>query len=179
MAGPAAPGAHVLATFRAEFARLRAMAERALAQVDDAALHHAPDPESNSLAVIARHMAGNLRSRFTDFLTSDGEKPWRDRDGEFEARAALSRAELLAEWEAGWGCLAGALDALAPDDLARAVVIRGESLTVCEALARQLSHHGQHTGQIVWLAKHLAGPRWKTLSIPRGQSKAGAYRYKP
>ena len=168
---------HVLVVARGEFARLKRQAEKALAQVDDAALHSVLDPESNSLAILLRHLAGNLRSRWTDFLTTDGEKPDRNRDGEFEA-TSRTRGELMAEWEDGWARLFGTLDALTAADLTRSVTIRGEALFVVEAIARQLTHYAAHVGQIVFLAKHLAGARWKTLSIARGQS-ANPAPYKP
>jgi len=168
---------HVLAVARDEFRRLKRQAENALAQVDDDALHRVLDPESNSLAILLRHLAGNMRSRWTDFLTSDGEKPDRDRDGEFEG-TSRTRAELMAEWKDGWARLFGALDGLRDEDLTRSVTIRGESLSALEAIARQLAHYSAHVGQIVFLAKHLAGARWKTLSIARGQS-ANPAPYKP
>ena len=112
-------------------------------------------------------MAGNLRSRFTDFLTTDGEKPTRDRDSEFEIDGEISRQLMLQQWEEGWQILFAALDALTPADLQRDVFIRGERHTVVQALNRQLTHHAYHVGQIVFLAKHLAVDRWKTLSMPR------------
>jgi hypothetical protein len=159
--------AEYLADSRIQFEKLKAQAEKAIAQVTDDQLHATLDPESNSIATIMRHMAGNLRSRFTDFLTTDGEKPDRNRDGEFEMERPLTRDELMAEWERGWGVLFSALEELRPDDLLRDVYIRGERHTVLQALQRQLTHHASHVGQIVLLAKHLAGPAWKTLSIPR------------
>jgi hypothetical protein len=172
--------AHALATVRAEFLRLRALGDRALAQVPDDASFHArlDEIEANSLAIIVRHVAGNMRSRWTDFLTSDGEKPWRDRDVEFDLERRESRAELMAAWEDGWNTTLAAITALGPSDLMRTVPIRGERLTVYEALLRQLAHYAAHTGQIVMLAKHIAGPRWQTLTIPRGRSKeaTGGYR---
>ncbi len=152
-----------------ELRSYRRTAEKALAQVDDEALFRQIDPGSNSLAVIARHVGGNLRSRFTDFLTTDGEKPDRHRDGEFENPA--SRAELMGGWQAGWAALEGTLQALTAADLARTVTIRDEPHTVVRALLRALAHVSLHVGQIVFLAKHLAGPAWQTLSIPRGQSQ--------
>jgi hypothetical protein len=156
-----------LADVRAQFEKLKAQAEQALAQVTGDQLHATLDPESNSLAILVRHMAGNLRSRFTDFLTTDGEKPDRNRDGEFEVDRPLTRAELMADWESGWAALFGTLAALGPDDLLREVTIRQEPMTVLVALNRALTHHAAHVGQIVFLAKHLSGPAWRTLSIPR------------
>ena len=169
--------AQFLAAARDEFRRLKRQAEKALAQVDDDALHSVLGPESNSLAIIVRHLAGNMRSRWTDFLTTDGEKPDRNRDGEFETRPQ-TRHELLAEWEDGWARLFSALEALRPAELSSDVTIRGETLSVIDAIARQHTHYGVHVGQIVLLAKHFAGERWKTLSIARGQSASPAP-YKP
>jgi hypothetical protein len=160
---------HLLADSEASFRKQKELAERALAQVDDDAFFRALDAESNSLAVVVQHVAGNLRSRFRDFLTTDGEKPDRHRDGEFELAAGIPRAELMARWEAGWAILLETLASLAPDDLLRTVTIRGEPHTAIQALDRALAHYAQHAGQIVLLAKHWAGPAWKTLSIPRGR----------
>jgi alkanesulfonate monooxygenase SsuD/methylene tetrahydromethanopterin reductase-like flavin-dependent oxidoreductase (luciferase family) len=164
--------ADVLGPMLKEFRRLKSHAEAALAQARDEDLDVAIDPESNSLAILVRHMAGNMQSRWTDFLTTDGEKPDRDRDREFEPGVRLTRSELLQEWERGWNCLFAALTPLHTEDLARTVSIRGEPHTVAEAIARQLTHYGEHVGQVVFLAKHLAGERWRTLSIPRGRSRA-------
>jgi len=160
---------HWLDDAKLEFRRMKRQAEKALAQVSDEEFFRALDPESNSLAVIVKHIAGNLRSRWTDFLTSDGEKPDRNRDSEFELGPADSREALMARWEAGWNLLAEAL-ALTPEDAGRTVLIRSEPHTVVQAVDRQLTHYAGHVGQIVFLAKHLSGPRWKTLSVPRGQS---------
>ena len=148
------------------------LAEKAIAQLKDEEFFITLDDEGNSVAVVMKHMAGNLRSRFTDFLTSDGEKPDRNRDAEFEQSPADSRAAILARWDDGWRILFAALDTIAPGDLTRTVTIRGEPHTVIQALSRQLVHQSQHAGQIVLLAKHAAGARWQTLSIPRGQSAA-------
>ena len=158
--------AHYLGDVVANLRRQKALAEGALAQVADDALDRALDPESNSLSVLVRHVAGNLRSRWTDFLTTDGEKPDRNRDGEFEP-APRTRAELLAEWEDGWRRMFDTLERLAPGDLARRVRLRGEELSVLEAIDRQLVHHSYHVGQIVFLAKHLRRGEWRSLSIPR------------
>jgi hypothetical protein len=163
---------HYLADTRARFESIRTLAERAAAQVDDAALFTPLGAEENSIALIMKHMAGNLRSRFTDFLTSDGEKPDRNRDGEFEQAPSDSRDAILSRWAEGWRTLFAALDSLAPDDLTRTVTIRGEPHTVIQALSRQLVHQSQHAGQVVLLAKHAAGAKWQTLSIARGQSGA-------
>ena len=142
-----------------------------MAQVSDADLHTLVDPDANSLALIVKHVGGNLRSRFTEFLTADGEKPDRNRDGEFEMGARASRAEIMAWWESGWSAALGSIDALTPEDLGRSVSIRGEAFLVVEALNRSVTHTAYHVGQIVLLAKHLAGAGWKSLSIPKGHFK--------
>lgn len=156
-----------------EFRRHKDYADRAIAQLTDAQLRESPHAELNSIAVIVKHMAGNMRSRFTDFLTSDGEKPWRDRDGEFVDDFA-DRAAMLECWERGWRCLFEALLPLTTADLARTVTIRGEPHTVALAVARSLAHLSYHTGQIVLLARMMSlrdGTAWRTLTIPRGGSK--------
>lgn len=160
-------GADWLADVRVQFEKMKRLAEGAVAQAADDQLNISVDPGSNSLATLAKHMAGNLRSRFTDFLTTDGEKPDRDRDSEFEIDGEIPRQLMLQQWEEGWQILFAALDALTPADLQRDVFIRGERHTVVQALNRQLTHHAYHVGQIVFLAKHLALDRWKTLSMPR------------
>jgi hypothetical protein len=159
-----------LADARRTFRNYKALGDRALAQVADADLHRVLGSEDNSVAVIVRHVAGNLRSRFTDFLTTDGEKPDRNRDSEFEEPEGTSRDELLAGWNAGWTIALAAIDALTPEDLDRTVSIRGEAFAVVEALNRSATHTAYHVGQIVLLAKHFAGASWKTLSIPKGRS---------
>jgi hypothetical protein len=159
-----------LVDVRVQFEKMKRLAEGALAQAGDDQLNVALDAESNSLAVIAKHMAGNLRSRFTNFLTTDGEKPDRNRDGEFEIEGSVARQALMEDWERGWQVLFGALQSLTSADLRREVVIRGERHTVVQALNRQLTHHSYHVGQIVFLAKHLQSDRWKTLSLPRRRS---------
>lgn len=148
----------------------KTLAEAAMAQIGDEDLHVRLDPESNSIAIVMKHVGGNLRSRFTDFLTSDGEKPDRQRDTEFEMPERLSRAELLALWKRGWTAALDAIEALTPDDLERTVTIRGEPFLVVEALNRSVTHTAYHVGQIVLLAKHLAGPQWSSLSVPKGRS---------
>jgi hypothetical protein len=155
-----------LTDVRVQFEKMKQLAEGAIAQVTDDQLQISIDPESNSLAVIMKHMAGNLRSRFTDFLTTDGEKPDRNRDGEFEVDRA-TRAQILADWESGWNVLFTTLSSVTADDLVRDVFIRGERHSVIQALDRQLTHHSYHVGQIVFLAKHLRSAEWKTLSMPR------------
>lgn len=147
------------------------LAERSMEQAQDEAFTAALDSESNSIAVIVKHVAGNMRSRFTDFLTSDGEKPDRNRDGEFEA-PPQSRAEIMALWEAGWKCVFDALAPLSDQDLARTVLIRNEPHSVMQAINRQVAHCSYHVGQIVFLAKHFAaaGGGWTAITIPRGKS---------
>ena len=164
-------GRHYLDDALLTLGKQRRLAERALEQVDDAAFFRALDPGSNSLAVIAQHVAGNQLSRWRDFLSSDGEKPDRDRDAEFEPRAGATRAEVMARWRDGWELTLATIGGLAPADLLRTVTVRGEPHTVLEAIDRQLAHYAQHCGQIVFLAKHFAGPAWRTLSIPRGRSR--------
>jgi hypothetical protein len=146
------------------------LADRAVEQVPDGKLHAALDANTNSIAVIMKHIAGNLLSRWTDFLTTDGEKPWRSRDTEF-VDTFSSRAELLEFWERGWACLLRALKNLTPDDLAKTITIRGEPHSVPLALARSLGHTCYHIGQIVQVARIHAGDKWNTLTIPRGTSE--------
>jgi hypothetical protein len=158
---------HYLDESLVQLRKLKAQAEKAIAQVDDGQLFALLDPDGNSIAIIMKHVAGNMRSRWTNFLESDGEKADRDRDSEFEAAADDTRAGLMARWEDGWGRTLTAISALAPNDLKRTVTIRGEPHTVVQAINRQLSHYSAHVGQIVLLAKHFAGPTWQTLSIPK------------
>ena len=153
------------------FSTYRKLAEGALAQVRDEDFFRSPDPESNSIAVIVKHLAGNMRSRFTDFLTTDGEKPERRRDQEFEMAPSTSRADLMKAWEAGWKTVLDAVTSLGPSDVMRTVTIRGEPHTVLQAVSRQVAHYAHHIGQIVFLAKHWSGASWKSLSIPRGKSE--------
>src|SRR4051812_8047868 len=153
------------------FRSLKKMADKAIAQVNDEEFFQTIDAESNSIALIMKHMAGNMRSRWTDFLTTDGEKPDRDRDREFETSAGDTRESIAAQWEEGWARVLNTIALLAPDDLSKTIYVRGEAHSVLEAINRQTSHYAAHVGQIVLLAKHYAGPRWETLSIPRGKSK--------
>ena len=164
-------GSHYLADVVRTFSNYKALGDGALSQVSDADLHTLVDPDANSISVIVRHLAGNLRSRFTDFLTSDGEKPDRDRDAEFEMPERVSRGDIVGWWENAWAIALASLESLTPDDLERTVTIRDEPFLVVEALSRLAAHAAYHVGQIVLLAKHFAGPRWKSLSIPKGQSK--------
>ena len=152
---------------RLQFRKLKKLAEDALAQVKDDELNVTLDAESNSLAVIMKHMAGNLRSRFTDFLTTDGEKPDRNRDGEFEIEGHPGRATTFTDWESGWSRLFETLNALTPADLLKDVHVRGERLSVIQALDRQMTHHAYHVGHIVFLAKHVRSADWKNLRMPR------------
>lgn len=153
-----------------ELHKIKKLADKSIEQLSNDQLHVTIDPEANSIAVLMRHMAGNMRSRWVNFLTSDGEKPDRMRDGEFED-PGQSRAELLAEWEHGWQCVFDALTPLTDADLQRIVMIRNEPHTVYKAISRQVAHYAGHAYQILLLAKHLQGANWKTLSIPRGQSE--------
>lgn len=151
------------------FRQYKKLAEGAVAQLTDQQLLAVLDPEMNSIAMIVKHIAGNMRSRWTDFLISDGEKPDRNRDSEF-SDPPRNRRELLDLWENGWNCLFAALSPLSDDDLGRTVKIRGEAHTVMQAINRQIAHYAYHCGQIVFLAKHLQHEDWKCLSVPRGQS---------
>ena len=156
------------------FRYYKKLAERAMVQCSEAALFAAIDAESNSIAIIVKHMAGNMRSRWTNFLTSDGEKPDRNRDTEFED-APGTRAALMEVWERGWKYLFAALEPLTDADLGRAVTIRTEPHSVMQAINRQMAHYAHHVGQIVFLAKHLtakATGKWESLSVPRGKSNA-------
>lgn len=145
------------------------LAERAMAQAPDDSLNAALDSESNSITIIVKHMAGNMRSRWTNFLTTDGEKPDRNRDSEFEA-PPKTRAEIMALWEMGWKCVFDALTPLTDSDLSRTVLIRTERHSVMQAINRQIAHYSYHVGQIVFLAKHFAAEHWKSLTVPRGKS---------
>jgi hypothetical protein len=163
-------GRHYLEDAIAELTKYKSFADRAVTQVSDEEFFRQLDPESNSIALVMKHIAGNQRSRWTDFLTTDGEKPDRDRDSEFEKSGADTRESIMARWEAGWRALFEALLPLTSEDLQKTVAIRGEPHTVVQAINRQMTHYASHVGQIVFLAKHLAGERWRTLSIPRGRS---------
>jgi len=162
---------HYLDDAFGEFRKLKSFADKAVAQVSDEDWFRQLDPESNSIAIVMKHILGNMRSRWTDFLTTDGEKPDRDRDTEFELGGADTKERLLERWESGWRLLFEAISPLTAQDLQRTVTIRGEPHTVLQAINRQLTHYAGHVGQIVYLAKHFAGERWKTLSIPRGKSR--------
>jgi hypothetical protein len=156
---------------RRQFRGYKRLAEGAMAQLTDEEMFVALDPESNSVAVVVKHMAGNMRSRFSDFLTSDGEKPDRHRDQEFEMDSGATRAEVMRWWEEGWARVVAAVDTLQPEDVSRTVTIRGEPHSVLQALNRQVAHYAYHAGQIVFLAKHFRSKEWKSLSVPRGKSE--------
>lgn len=164
-------GRLVVDAFVREFQKTRQLCDRSIAQLSDAQLHARLDAEANSVAMLMHHLAGNMRSRWTDFLTTDGEKPWRQRDAEFEP-PALDHEALMASWQSGWQVLFDTVGSLSDDDLDRTITIRGEGQTVLTALTRQLAHYAGHAYQIVLVAKHLKGDAWDVLSIPRGQSAA-------
>jgi hypothetical protein len=163
--------AHYLEEILRQLRGHKRLAEGALVQVTEEEFFRELDPESNSLAVLVKHMAGNMSSRFIGFLTSDGEKPDRNRDAEFEIAPDATRGEMMRAWEQSWKCVFDAVAALKAEDLERTVTIRREPHTVLQALNRALTHLAQHTGQIVFLAKHFKSTQWKTLSVPRGQSE--------
>lgn len=160
-----------LSSAKAEFERYRSLGEAALAQLSDRELYLQPGPADNSVAVIVNHLAGNMLSRWTNFLAEDGEKPWRNREAEFEQPPA-TRDSLLQHWNAGWDCLFAALDALPQTDPGTQVMIRNQPHSIAQAVHRQLGHYASHVGQIVYLAKHLKGAGWQYLSIAPGQSEA-------
>jgi hypothetical protein len=162
---------HYLEEARRQMHGLKRMGEGALAQLKDEQFFVALDPESNSIAILVKHLAGNMRSRWLDFLTSDGEKPDRLRDREFELGPSTTREDVMRWWEEGWRHVFAAIDPLNPEDVMRTVLIRQEPHTVLMAINRQISHYGQHVGQLVFLAKHLRSSEWQTLSVPRGQSE--------
>jgi hypothetical protein len=162
---------HYLKETRRQFRGHKRMGEGAMNQLKEEDFFVTLDPESNSIAILVKHLAGNMRSRFTDFLTSDGEKPDRFRDREFQMTPATTHADVMRWWEEGWACVFSALDALKPEDVMRTVSIRGEPNTVLQAVNRQIAHYAQHIGQMVFLAKHLRSNEWQTLSIPRGKSE--------
>jgi hypothetical protein len=162
---------HYLEEARRQLRGYKRLGEGALTQLKDKELFVSLDLESNSVALIVKHLAGNMRSRFTDFLTTDGEKPNRNRDQEFEMNSDTTQADVMRWWEEGWEIVFAALDNLKPEDVMRTVSIRGEPHTVLQAVNRQIAHYAHHLGQIVFLAKHFRASEWKTLSIPRGKSQ--------
>jgi len=153
-----------------QFQYYKKLGEQAMEQIEDAQLFWQPNEESNSIAVIVKHLWGNMISRWTNFLTEDGEKPWRERDAEFE-NDVKSREELLAKWNEGWQCLFNALGSITDEDLKRIIYIRNEGHTVLEAINRQLAHYPYHVGQIIFIAKMIKNDGWNSLSIPRNKSK--------
>jgi Protein of unknown function (DUF1572) len=162
---------HYLEEARRQLRGYKRLAEGALAQVKDDEFFVTLDAESNSLDVIIKHLAGNMRSRFTDFLTTDGEKPDRHRDQEFEMTSSATRAGVMRVWEEAWTIVFAALESLTPEDVLRTVTIRGEPHTVLQAVNRQMAHYAYHIGQLVFLAKYFRSNDWKSLSIPRGKSQ--------
>ncbi len=154
-----------------QFTQYKILGEKAIAQVPDGKISWQYNSETNSIAIIVKHLAGNMLSRFTDFFTSDGEKKWRNRDGEFESNN-LSRDEMMSLWNSGWNCLFNVLNGLSAQDLSKKVLIRNEEHTVMEAINRQLTHYASHIGQIIFIAKMICDQDWKSLSIPRNASAA-------
>ena len=165
-------GETYLDSARARYRAMKRLGEHAIQQMGEEALHWTMNDECNSVAVIIQHLRGNMLSRWTDALTTDGEKPGRNRDGEFISEGRATREALLAKWEEGWGCLLVALDSFSAQDLLKPVRIRGQELSLLDAINRQLFHTSYHVGQIVQIAKERLGERWVTASIPRGQSDA-------
>jgi Protein of unknown function (DUF1572) len=163
-------GQHYLEDALQTFRDYKKLGERAFAQLSDEDFFRTIDEESNSIAVIMKHLAGNMISRWTDFLTTDGEKPDRNRDMEFVMLPETTRDEMLAYWEKGWQTVFAAIEPLKPDDLMRTVTIRGQDHTVMQAINRQISHYANHIGQIVYLAKHFKSKDWQTLSVPKNKS---------
>jgi hypothetical protein len=155
---------------RKMFQFYKSLADKSMAVLSEEEIHFLPNEESNSIAVLVHHMSGNMLSRFTDFLTSDGEKEWRNRDAEFED-GYTTKADMLAAWEQGWACVFQALDTLSDDKMMNIVYIRNEGHTVLEAITRQVAHYAYHAGQIVYLAKLIRNTEWQTLSIARGKSQ--------
>ncbi len=164
-------GQEFLNAANARLEQWKVTVEKAVAQLETGQLHWRPDPQSNSIAVLLRHLSGNMRSRWRDFLTTDGEKPDRDRDAEFEVGPSTSREELMRGWQEGWALLRAEMAKLTPDDLLKTTYVRGQPHTALDAILRQLAHIATHAGQIVYIAKHVQGPAWRTLSIERGKSR--------
>jgi hypothetical protein len=159
---------HFLSAAVTDLQKYKGLAEKVFEQIDDADFFFKPDGESNSISILVKHLSGNMRSRWTDIFTTDGEKPNRNRDGEFlEDRGG--RAGIMSTWQAGWDRLFETLENLSETDLLRTIYIRGQPLSVLEAVVRQLTHYAYHVGQIVYIGKHLRQDRWRTLSIPKGE----------
>jgi len=161
---------HYLESAKKQFNQYKMLGEKAMLQVPEEKLFWQFNPESNSIGSIVKHLRGNMLSRFTDFLTTDGEKPWRNRDSEFE-NDLKSKDELFSKWNEGWKCLSGALAPLTAEDLLKTIYIRNEKHSVMEAINRQLTHYAYHVGQIVFLGKMICNEKWESLSIPKGNSK--------
>ena len=161
---------HYLESAKKQFNQYKTLGEKAMLQVPEEKLFWQFNPESNSIGSIVKHLSGNMLSRFTDFLTTDGEKPWRNRDSEFE-NDLKSKDELFSKWNEGWKCLSGALAPLTAEDLLKTIYIRNEKHSVMEAINRQLTHYAYHVGQIVFLGKMICNEKWESLSIPKGNSK--------
>lgn len=164
------PSQNYLDSVKTEFVKLKALGDKTFAQLDAADFHYKPDAEANSIALIIQHLCGNMISRWTDFLTTDGEKPNRNRDQEFEEKD-IDKEALLQAWEVGWKVFIDTLNSLTADDMMREVTIRGEKHTAIQAINRQLTHYGYHIGQIVYLAKHIRSAEWNTLSIAKNRSE--------
>ena len=164
------PSQHYIDSARSEFAKLKALGDKAFSQLESGDFHYKPDIESNSITIIIQHLSGNMISRWTDFLSTDGEKSTRNRDQEFEEHEQ-DKETLLRSWEAGWTIFTNTLNSLSGDDMMKEVTIRGEKHTVIQAINRQLTHYGYHIGQIVYLPKHIRSSEWKTLSIARNKSE--------
>lgn len=164
-------GAAYLEDALRNFRSYKKLAEEAFAQIGDEDIFRLIDPEANSIAMLVKHMAGNMRSRWTDFLTSDGEKPDRHRDREFDIASGTTRTQVMQWWEQGWKYVFDAIEPLKPEDLGRSVYIAGREHSVLQAISRQLLHYAGHVNQIVLLAKHFRGSEWKSLSIPKGKSE--------
>lgn len=163
-------GKHYIENVISEFKKLKTLGDKSFSQIKDEDFFWTADEESNSIAIIIRHLSGNMISRWTDFLSTDGEKDYRNRDAEFEKLFYTDKDDVLERWEKGWKCLFDALEILNEDDLMKDVFIRNEKHSVIQAINRQLAHYGYHTGQIVYIAKHLSSVRWNSLSIPKGKS---------
>ena len=163
--------ANFLSSYIKRISYYKELADKTFEQLNEADFHFQPNEVSNSIAIIIQHMAGNMISRFTNFLTEDGEKEWRNRDTEFEEQQ-LSREELLQKWEDGWACVLNAINDLTEDDLLKTITIRTEELTVMDALNRQMAHYPYHVGQIVFIGRMIKNKEWLSLSIPKGASDA-------
>jgi hypothetical protein len=165
------PNVNILGSTKKLFQYYKSLADKTFEQLNDSDIDYRPNEASNSIGIIVHHLVGNMLSRFTDFKTSDGEKPWRNREAEFEAGYA-SKKEMISAWENGWRVLFDALDSVKEDDLGQIIYIRNEGHTIFEALQRQLAHYSGHIGQIIYIGKSVKGPEFRSLSIPKGGSDA-------